>query len=157
MLFIPNMFINLVYPPYSEKAATELNTVLDNAAVDEKVRVIVSGKNSEGSDRDITLTLTKSNENDTSEKILRDFGLVIIDDNGQLIVDDVLFGSKAQSAGVDIDLTFDLDFQYVISSIGAKQEQPSKRLVYIPALILFILVAGLQFARKPKKQVTAAA
>lgn len=150
MLFIPNIFISYVYPPFIDNKATELSSALDNAAVGEKVRVFVLGKNSEGADREITLTLTKNDESHDYNKIIRDFGLVIVNDNDKVIIDDVMFGSKAQSAGVDIDLTFDLEFQYVITKIGVEQEQPSKRLVYIPALILIVIVTLLQITRKRK-------
>ena len=150
MLFLPNIFVNLVYPPFADKPATEMKATLDNAEVGERVKVFVDGKTIDGSDKQIVVTLTKKKEGDDYNKIIRDFGLVIANDGDNIIIEDVLFGSKAQSAGIDIDLTFDIDFMYSISKIGVEQSQPSMRLTYIPAFGLLALVVILQLARRKK-------
>jgi hypothetical protein len=67
--------------------------------------------------------------------------LFVRTDGDEMIVDDVVFDSPAANAGLD----WDQKVLQVLKPVG----QPSKYLMFIPALLLLAMVVFLQRRRAP--------
>ena len=57
-----------------------------------------------------------------------------------MLVDNIIFGSPAEKAGVDFD--------WEVVDVQAEADQPPKQLFFIPALALFAVIVMLQRRRK---------
>ena len=66
--------------------------------------------------------------------------VVVIEEDGQVLVDNIVFGTAAEKAGVDFD--------WEIVDVLAEADQPPKQLFFIPALALFGLIVLLQLRRR---------
>jgi hypothetical protein len=66
-------------------------------------------------------------------------GIETVERDGKIIIDNVAFDSAAQKAG--------LDWDQEIVEVLAPQWQPTKYLMYIPALLLLALVVWMQRRR----------
>ena len=67
-------------------------------------------------------------------------GLELRDEEGKVLVDNVVFGSPAQDVGIDFD--------WEIINVQVEADRPPKQLMFIPALILLGFVGMLQYRRK---------
>jgi len=57
-----------------------------------------------------------------------------------VLVDNIVFGSPASKAGLDLD--------WEIHSLQIKNDRPAKQWVFIPALLVFALIVILQRRRR---------
>ena len=73
---------------------------------------------------------------------LNEAGIEVRTEEGKVLVDNLVFGSPAEQAG--------LDFDWEIKGIEMEAERPPKQLMYIPALILLGLIIMLQRRRRGK-------
>ena len=71
---------------------------------------------------------------------LSEAGLELREEDSKWLVDNVVFGSAAEKAGIDFD--------WEIKSIQTKTDRPPKQLMYGPALVLFLLLYFLQRQRR---------
>jgi TRAP transporter 4TM/12TM fusion protein len=153
MLFTPRFFMNYIIPPFDELKPTQWEAAMNHAEKGELVRLHIDGKNSVGQDREIIATIVVKDPQKEPLQQLQDFGLILHHDGEKLVVDDVVFDSDAQKAGIDIDRAFDMGFEYVVTSVGVPSNQPSKHWMYVPALFLLGLVVWLQRNRKSGKEI----
>ncbi|MDK3075235.1 TRAP transporter permease [Sedimentitalea sp. JM2-8] len=137
-LFRPGFWMDMVFPPYSEENPTEIAAAAMATPVGEDLRLRVSGLNDLGDPVEF-VALLKIEEGETGEERLENAGLMFREDGGDLIVDDVAFGSAAADAGLD----WDQKVLRVLRPVG----QPTKYLMFIPALLLLALVVFLQRGR----------
>jgi hypothetical protein len=68
-------------------------------------------------------------------------GLETRDEAGKTLIDNVVFSSAAEKAGIDFDQE--------ILNIQVPAERPPKQLMFIPALLLY---AGVWFLQRGRKQ-----
>ncbi len=85
-------------------------------------------------------------EGATGEEKLENSGVVLREEDGKTIIDDVAFGSSAEAAGLDWD-------QEVVRVLKPL-DQPTKYLMFIPALALLLLVIFLQRGRTMRTNAT---
>jgi hypothetical protein len=78
-------------------------------------------------------------EGATGEERLENAGLMFRDEGGEMFIDDVVFGSAAADAGLDWD-------QQVLRVLRPVP-QPSKYLMFLPALALLALIVFMQRGR----------
>ena len=78
-------------------------------------------------------------EGETGEEKLEAAGLMFIEDGDRMIIDDVVYDSPAQGAG--------LDWDQEVLRVLKPAPQPSKYWMFIPALLLLALVVFLQRGR----------
>lgn len=138
-MFRPGFWWDEVYPPIESIAPTEMVTVVEGLQPDEKLRMSVSGETIDGNlvSKVIELSFPDS---DSARDRVEAAGLFLRDDNGKVVVDQVGFGSNAETAGIDFD--------WEITGIEVKTERPPKQLVYIPVLTLLFLLGWLQVRRR---------
>ncbi len=148
-LFRPGFWMDMVSPPYAEQAPTEIAAAAADTPVGTPLRVRVAGTDSFGDPIEF-VALVEMGEGATGEEKLENAGLLFRQDGDKMIIDDVGFNSPAANAGLD----WDQEVLRVLKPVP----QPSKYLMFIPALLLLAAVAMLQRgrnARAPRK--TAAA
>ncbi len=146
-LFRPGFWMDMVSPPYSEEAPTEIAQAAADTPSGEKLRIRVAGLNDLGDPIEF-VALVPIGEGATGEEKLENAGLVFRSEGDTLLIDDVAFGSAAQDAGLD----WDQEVLRVLKPLP----QPTKYLMFIPALLVLGLIVFLQRgrgARVPRKSI----
>ncbi len=139
----------MVSPPYTEAAPTEIAQAASDTPAGEPLRLRMSGVNDLGDPLEF-VALLPIGEGATGEEKLENAGLLFRNDGDKMIIDDVTYNSPAQTAG--------LDWDQEVLRVLKPEPQPTKYLMFIPALLLLAGVVLLQRgrnARAPRK--TAAA
>ena len=67
-------------------------------------------------------------------------GLFLREDEGNVVVDQVGFGSNAEAVGIDFD--------WQINSIEIAADRPAKQLMFIPALLVLFGLGWWQIRRR---------
>ena len=148
-LFRPGFWMDMVAPPYSEENPTEIAEAAMATPVGEDLRLRVAGMNDLGDPIEFVAILPIK-EGATGEERLQNAGLAFRNEGDTLLIDDVAFGSAGAAAGLD----WDQEVLRVLRPVG----QPSKYLMFIPALLLLGFVVFLQRgrnARAPRKAAAA--
>ncbi|UOA13383.1 MULTISPECIES: TRAP transporter permease [Sulfitobacter] len=148
-LFRPGFWMDMVYPPYSEEAPTEIVQAAEETPAGERLRLRVSGVNDLGDPLEF-VALLPIGAGETGAEKLEASGLMFREEGDKMIIDDVIYDSPAQSAGLD----WDQEVLRVLKPVP----QPSKYWMFIPALLLLALVVFLQrgrAARETRKPATA--
>jgi hypothetical protein len=105
------------------------------------VRLRILGVDAVGSPREFVTELTVP-EGGTGQERIDKAGLELLTQGDDVIVDNVAFGSPAQTAG--------LEFDQKILEVRAPSDQPPKELFFIPALVLLAGIVFLQRLRRPR-------
>ena len=113
---------------------------LEDSAPGDGLRLRIAGLNDIGSPVEFVAILPVP-AGETGEERLEAAGIDLIQDGERLMIDNVAFGSPAQSAGLDWDQT--------ILSVEAPVDAPSRYWAYIPAFLLLGGVIWLQRRRLP--------
>ncbi|WP_187430833.1 hypothetical protein ROLI_041540 [Roseobacter fucihabitans] len=137
-LFRPGFWMDMVSPPYAEEQPTEIAAAALATPVGEDLRLRVAGVNDLGDPIEFVAVLGIE-EGATGEERLENAGLMFRTEGETLIIDDVAFGSAGETAGLD----WDQEVLRVLRPVG----QPSKYLMFIPALLLLGLIVFLQRGR----------
>ncbi|MEP2030656.1 MAG: TRAP transporter permease [Paracoccaceae bacterium] len=145
-LFRPGFWMDMVSPPYSEENPTEIAAAAMGTDVGEELRIRVAGLNDLGDPIEFVAILPIL-DGATGEERLENAGLLFRNEGDKLFIDDVTFGSAAETAGLD----WDQEVLRVLKPVS----QPTKYLMFIPALILLGLIVLMQRGRAPRE--TAAA
>jgi TRAP transporter 4TM/12TM fusion protein len=140
-LFRPGFWMDMVSAPYDEVAPTEIQQAANDTAAGEDLRLRVAGMNDLGDPIEFVAILPIG-EGATGEEKLEKAGLLFRAEGDKMIIDDVSFDSAAQNAGLDWD-------QQVLRVLKPVS-QPSKYLMFIPALLLLALVVFLQRGRSAR-------
>jgi C-terminal processing protease CtpA/Prc len=110
------------------------------------LRLMVKGEKMSGKEFTKTVMLTVGTEA-TAEERLTGVGIETRVEEDKVFIDNVVFASAAEKAG--------LDFDQEIMNIQIPTKRLPKELMYIPALLLYGLICLLQLRRR-KKQVAPA-
>lgn len=145
-LFRPGYWWDMVYPPVIMAAPQQIETLMEEAPVDSKLPIHVSGINLDGDEVSKTVLLPVSDA-DSGEARLSDVGLTLDISDKQVLVSMVEYGSVAQQAGIDFDFTID--------GIQQTAERPPKEIAMLPAIVLLWLIGWLQVRRRRRESVTA--
>lgn len=137
-LFRPGFWMDMVSPPYSEEAPVNIAAAALATPVGEDLRLRVAGMNDLGDPIEFVAVLAIG-DGATGEERLETAGLVFRTDGDTMIIDDVGYDSAASIAGLD----WDQEVLRVLRPLN----QPSKYLMFIPALLLLGLVVFLQRGR----------
>ena len=137
-LFRPGFWMDMVYPPYSEEAPTEIVQAAEETPAGERLRLRVAGVNDLGDPLEF-VALLPIGAGETGAEKLEAAGLMFREDGDKMIIDDVLYDSPAQGAG--------LDWDQEVLRVLKPMPQPSKYWMFIPALLLLALVVFLQRGR----------
>jgi TRAP transporter 4TM/12TM fusion protein len=136
--FRPGFWMDMIVPPYIERAPAEIAQAAENAKPGENLRLMIHGTDSVGNKREWMVQLGVGAEKTGAERVAA-LGLKLRQDGNKVLIDDVGFDSKAKKAG--------LDWDQEILFVRRPNDQPSKYWMYIPALLLLGGVVLLQRRR----------
>ena len=137
-LFRPGFWMDMVSPPFVEREPAAIAEAAAATPPGETLRLRINGFDDLGDPKSF-VALLPIPEGATGEERLEAAGLALVENDGKMIVDDAAFGSAAADAG--------LDWDQEIASVLQPADQPSKYLMYIPALLLLGLIVWLQRRR----------
>jgi hypothetical protein len=137
-LFRPGFWMDMISPPFTEEAPVAIVEAAADTPSGENLRLRVAGLNDLGDPIEF-VALLPIGEGATGEEKLEAAGLLFRSEGDKMFIDDVSFGSPAQDAGLD----WDQEVLRVLKPIP----QPSKYLMFIPALLLLGLIAYMQRGR----------
>lgn len=139
-LFRPGFFWDKIYPPTIELPASSVMKSISEMKSGEFIDLKVEGISIEGNDVKRTVSLQMNSDAQGAEARLESMGLALIENEGRLLVDRVMFASPAEKAGIDFD--------FEIIALQQKSKRPPKELVFIPAILLLIFIGFMQSKRR---------
>jgi hypothetical protein len=137
-IFRPGFWMDMMFPPYLERAPAELVEAAGNSPPGQPFRMRVRGVDRLGDPVEFVVQLELP-DGATGEERLQKAGMKLKADGEKMIIDNVQFGSPAKAAGLD----WDQEVLQVLRPV----EQPSKYLIHIPAFLLLGLIVWLQRRR----------
>ena len=141
-LFRPGFWWDKLYPPLHEEPPSKLEQIVGAMEPGARIRIMIEGENlRDGSKFTKTVMLSVGDEKTATER-LAGVGIEIRDEGGKTFIDNVVFSSPAEKAG--------LDFDQEILNVQVPSKRPSKQLMVIPAMLLLVLVWFLQRGRQKK-------
>ncbi|CAB5102842.1 TRAP-type uncharacterized transport system, fused permease component [Olavius algarvensis associated proteobacterium Delta 3] len=147
-LFRPGFWWDMVFPPLTEEPAAKLEEMVSGMEPGARVRIMLKGEKMDGSEYTKTIMLPVGDAA-TGKERLDAIGLETRTEDGKILIDNVVFSSAAEKAGVDFDQE--------ILNIQVPSRRPPKQLMFIPALVLYGLIFFVQRGRKRKLKARSAA
>ncbi len=151
-LFRPGFWMDMISAPYEKVAPAEIVQALTNTEPGEDLRLTVAGVDDIGDPIEFVALLPVGDQATGAERLeaagvtllANDDGSPVVNDNGSVTIDDVAFDSPAQAAGLDWD-------QQVLS-VQQPISQPTKYLIFLPAIGVLALVVLMQRRRAPREE-----
>jgi len=138
VLFRPGFFWDEIYPEYTARNPAELEQIAETVPSGSQLILRVKGENFSG-DEYISTVMLRVTDGTTGAEKLNAIGLETREEEGKVIVDNVMFASAAEKAN--------LDFDQEILSIQVENDRPPKQLMFFPALLLLALIWFVQKRR----------
>jgi hypothetical protein len=145
-LFRPGFWWDMVFPPLVEEPAAKLEKMTGTMEPGAQLRIKLKGEKMDGSEFIKTVMLPVGDEATGVER-LEAIGLETREEDGKVLIDNVVFASAAEKAGIDFDQE--------ILNIQIPSSRPPKQLMFIPALGLYALVIFVQRGRRKKERAAA--
>jgi len=137
-LFRPGFWWDMVYPPNLIEDPTRIVEIAAAQPPDTGLRILVRGENFDGDMVSKIAVLPLGPAGDGAARLL-EAGIAVRVEDGKVLIDNLVFGTAAESAG--------LDFDWEITGVELTAERPPKQLMFIPALILLGIVIVSQRGR----------
>jgi hypothetical protein len=138
MLFRPNFFMDMLYPPYEDKPAKEVFAIAKSLPQGDRIVLVIEGTNVEGEVVKKTVAVQLGKPGDGRRR-LTEAGLTLQALGDEARITGVKFGSRAKKSGFEQG--------WKVSAVKVRTDRPSEHWVYIPALALAAFVWFLQRAR----------
>lgn len=145
-LFRPGLWMDMIYPPLEKVEAGKIYEVAEGLPVNALIRVHVIGETLEGDLVDKVVMLPLGAAGGGEQRLATAAGLELREEDGKLLVDNMVFGGAAERQQIDFD--------WEVADIQRKTDRPAKQWFFLPALGLLALVVVLQ---KRRQNVAAAA
>jgi TRAP transporter 4TM/12TM fusion protein len=142
-LLRPGFFWDKIYEPYHEEPGTYLMEAMEKQDENTMIRLVIKGETLNGEEFTKALMLPVGKEASPEDR-LREVGVEVIEDDGKVIVDNIMFGSNAERMGIDFDQE--------ILTVMVETDRPPKQLMFFPALILLGLIYFLQKRRQTPEE-----
>ena len=140
-LLRPGFWWDMVFPPLKEEPSAKLEQMVEAMEPGSQLIIKVKGEDLRGKLYTKTVMLNVGDESTGAER-LTGIGLETRDEDGKILIDNVVFASSAEKAGIDFDQE--------ILNIQVPNERPPKQLMFIPALALAALIWFVQRGRKKR-------
>ncbi len=148
ILFRPGFFWDEIFPEYLSRPAAELEQVAESVPSGSQLILRIKGEDMSGDEFTSTVML-RVTEGSTGAEKLASIGLETREEEGKVLIDNVVFGSAAEKAH--------LDFDQEILSVQVENDRPPKQLMFLPALLLLAFIGYSQKRRVDRQKATAAA
>jgi TRAP transporter 4TM/12TM fusion protein len=145
-LFRPGFWWDMVYEPSISVDATQIEQIAEQTPPQGNLLMRVSGENIDGKLIQKTVQMPMGAAGPGRERLVN-AGLETRIEDGKVLVDNIVFGSLAQDAG--------LDFDWQIIDLKVDADRPPKHLMFIPALLLLGFIGTIQRRRKPVPEAVA--
>ncbi|MBQ0742757.1 MAG: TRAP transporter permease [Pseudomonas sp.] len=146
-LFRPGFWMDMIHDPYQSIPPAEIATALDSVDEGSNLRIQISGKDDIGSARTFYVLMPVP-DGETGAERLEETGLMLMQDGDRTLVDMVTYGSMAADLG--------FDFDQEIIEVLAPVDRWAKEWMWIPGFLLFMLIIGLQWRRRPAAEASVA-
>lgn len=150
ILFRPGMLLDRVQPEFNQMPPSAIFEVAEAAPDDADIRLRLEGIDFTGKEVASTYLLPLGAKGqDGVSRLATEAGLELVEQDGDVIVDNVDFGGPAEAAGIDFD--------WKVTQVETRNDRLPKELFYIPAFLLIGLVVFFQRRRSrnnPSETVT---
>lgn len=136
-LFQPGFWLNQVSDPYQIRPAAE--AMADSGKTTE-IRLVMKGEDPKTFDVVQKEFVVEAEKPGTVAELIKDFGAVIVKDNDTHKVDETIFDSAAQKAGID--------FTWELLQVKVPNDRMAAEIFYIPALLVLALIVLIQRRRR---------
>ncbi len=136
--FRPNFWMDMVYPPYTKIAATELMQIIEKAPADQRLRVWIEGEDRNGKLTKKGKPIALGAPGDAARR-LDSYGLRVMPNGDKFDIVSVKFRSRAQRIGYEQG--------QVITGIEIENPRPDPAWMFIPTLGVLGLVYVIQRRR----------
>ncbi|MBO6755794.1 MAG: TRAP transporter permease [Roseibium sp.] len=145
-LFRPGFWLDYVQPPYDDRPGTEIVEIAGAMPEDSNLRLVVRGPDFDDTDKivDLTLMLPLGAEADGTSR-LQTLGLTMFEEDGRAILEEPFPGTLLFERLQDFD--FYADAPVEVTKVQLDAERMAKEVFYIPALLLLVVIVGLQRRR----------
>ena len=152
-LFRPGYWLDQIQPPHHQVEPTKVYDIVRDIPQNGVMSVVISGPDFDTGEVTSTTVLVPLGDLEEAEKRLTDAGLTVINENGQMRIDEPFVGTDLFIKIGDI-FDFYSDKPVVIDHIQQPAERMPKEIFYIPALVVLAGVIFIQSRRK-KREVAA--
>ena len=147
-LFRPGFWWDRVFPPLHEEPPAKLEQIVGSMEPGALIRIMIEGENMRTEEKFTKTVMLPVGDEKTAAERLAGVGLETREEDGKTLIDNIVFASPAEKAG--------LDFDQVILNVQVPTKRPPKQLMVIPALLLLGLIWFLQRGRVRKLEAVAA-
>ena len=141
-LFRPGFWLDFIEAPYERTDPARIEALAEAMPADASLRVLVSGIVL-ADDKEVSKTvMLPLGPPAAGAARLNHAGIDVRLEDGKTLIDNIVFGSAAERAGVDFD--------WRIVTVQLPVERMPKQLMFIPALVLLGLVVLLQRGRRAR-------
>ncbi len=137
-LFRPGFWWDKVFAPLTEVPAINLEQIVGKMEPGAQLRLMLKGEDLDGNEYTKTVMLPVGKGSTGSERLAK-IGIETRNEESKILIDNVVFSSPAEKAGIDFD-------QEVLNLQVPSKRLP-KQLMFIPALLLLALIWHLQRRR----------
>ncbi len=147
-LFRPGFFWDELYPELIEEPAANLIQVVEKLDPGKQLRLTVKGEKMNGTGYVMTVMVPVGDEATGAER-LQGIGFETRNEDGKVLIDNIVFASAAEKANIDFDQE--------ILAVQLLNDRPPKQLMFIPAMLLLGFIWFRQRKRLQKQLAVAAA
>ena len=143
-MFRPGFWWDKIYPPLVEETPAKLEQIVGAMEPGALMRISIEGEDFDTGKKFTKTVMLPVGDEATSAERLAGVGIETRDQDGQIVIDNIVFSSPAEKAG--------LDFDQVILNIQVPAKRPPKQLMVIPAVGLLALIGFFQWGRVKKRR-----
>ena len=132
--------MDIIHDPYQDIPPSQLVQVLGEVDEASKLRLQILGQDGYGDPHEFVILLPVPN-GASGEERLQALGLMLYEDDGKILIDNVAFASQAADLG--------LEFDQEILKVRAPTDRMRKEIMWIPGLLLLLIISVLQWRRRP--------
>lgn len=145
-LFRPGFWWDMAFPPLMQEPAAKLEQTVQDMEPGAQLRIMLKGEKMDGTEFTKTVMLPVGDEGTGAERLAA-IGIETREEDGKTLIDNVVFSSAAEKAGIDFDQE--------LLNLQVPSKRLPKQLMFIPALLLYAAVAFLQRSRSRKLEAAA--
>ncbi len=147
-LFRPGFWWDMMFPPLVLESPAKIEQLAEQVPAGGELRFTAFGINIDGDEVTRTVVLPMGTAGEGAQR-LAEAGLEVRVEGEKAYIDNLVFGSPAEQAG--------LDFDWEILSVETEAERWPRQLMYVPALLVLGLIALAQRGRRKHSRTVVAA
>ncbi len=138
-LFRPSFWMDIAHDPYQDIAPSHMIQALGQVDEGSNLRLRIKGEDDLGEQHEFVVLLPVPGGANGEER-MQALGLMLVEEDGKTLIDNVAFASQAADLG--------LEFDQEIVLVRAPTDRMRKEIMWIPGVLLLLVVSFLQWRRK---------